>query len=287
MSKAAALADIAHYFDRGSFVADLARRIALRTESQRTAPVAVLRAYLEQELTPALEAIGFACTLLPNPVPGAGDFLYAERIEDPLLPTVLSYGHGDVVFGMTGKWHGGRSPWTLARDGDRLYGRGAADNKGQHSINIAALAAVVARRGRLGFNCKLLVETGEEVGSPGLKELCRAEQARLRADVFIASDGPRVSADRPTIFLGNRGAFNFDLRVDLREGAHHSGNWGGALANPAIVLAHALASITTASGRILVDGWLPNELPQRVRDLVRDLEIGEGDGGPADRSRLG
>ena len=280
MSKAAALADIADYFDRGAFVADLTRRVAFPTESQGTAPIAALRAYLEQELTPAMDGMGFRCALLPNPARGAGDFLYAERIEGPDLPTVLSYGHGDVVFGMAEKWREGLSPWALVRDGDRLYGRGTADNKGQHSINIAALAAVLARRGRLGFNCKLLVETGEEVGSPGLKELCIAESERLHADVFIASDGPRVSAERPTIFLGNRGAFNFDMRVDLRKGAHHSGNWGGALANPAIVLAHALASITTSSGQVLVDGWLPSDLPRRIRDLVRGLEVGEGDGGP-------
>jgi acetylornithine deacetylase/succinyl-diaminopimelate desuccinylase-like protein len=181
---------------------------------------------------------------------------------------------------MEGKWRDGLSPWTLTRDGDRLYGRGTADNKGQHSINITALGAVIETRGRLGFNCKFLIETGEEIGSPGLREFCVLERERLRADVLIGSDGPRVGADRPTIFLGTRGALNFDLSLNLREGSHHSGNWGGALANPGIILAHALASITTSKGKILVDGWLPPELPKRVSQLVRDLAIGEGGDGP-------
>jgi acetylornithine deacetylase/succinyl-diaminopimelate desuccinylase-like protein len=225
--------------------------------------------------------LGFACELWANPVAGAGDFLYAERIEDPTRPTVLTYGHGDVVPGMEGRWRDGLVPWTLAQEGDRLYGRGTADNKGQHSINIAGLAAVIAARGRLGFNCKLLIETGEESGSPGLRPLCERERERLRADVFIASDGPRVAAERPTIFLGSRGSFNFEMTVALREGSHHSGNWGGALANPAVILAHALAGLTSPRGQILVDGWLPNELPPRVRELVRDLAIGAGDEGPA------
>jgi acetylornithine deacetylase/succinyl-diaminopimelate desuccinylase-like protein len=275
-----ALEHAAAYFDGGNFVADLARRVAIPTESQADVQLDVMRAYLGDEVAPSLERAGFTWRIWDNPNPRAGGFLYAERIEDASLPTVLTYGHGDVVMGMEGRWRDGLSPWTLVREGDRLYGRGSADNKGQHLINIAALEAVIAARGKLGFNCKVLIETGEEAGSPGLHEVCVRERATLAADVFIGSDGPRITAERPTIFLGNRGAFNFEATVDLREGSHHSGNWGGALANPAVILAHALASITSATGQILVEGWLPRELPQRVRELVRDLAIGEGDDSP-------
>jgi acetylornithine deacetylase/succinyl-diaminopimelate desuccinylase-like protein len=100
----------------------------------------------------------------------------------------------------------------------------------------------------------------------------------LRADVLIASDGPRLRADRPTIFLGSRGAFNFDLGVELREGAHHSGNWGGLLANPGIVLANAIASMVDARGRILVAGLQPPPISQSVRRALADIEPGEPDG---------
>src|SRR3546814_14420354 len=92
-----------------------------------------------------------------------------------------------------------------------------------------ALETVNAERGHLGFNSKFMIETGEENGSAGVREVIEANSADFGADVFIASDGPRVSPDRPTITLGNRGARNFDLVVDMREGGHHSGNWGGLL----------------------------------------------------------
>ncbi|MEK7361570.1 MAG: M20/M25/M40 family metallo-hydrolase, partial [Pseudomonadota bacterium] len=107
-----------------------------------------------------------------------GPFLFAERIEDSGLPTVLSYGHGDVIRGQAEQWRAGLDPWVLTRDGDRLYGRGSADNKGQHSINLGALEAVLKARGRLGFNVKMLIETGEETGSPGLRLLCEQNKQR-------------------------------------------------------------------------------------------------------------
>jgi acetylornithine deacetylase/succinyl-diaminopimelate desuccinylase-like protein len=98
--------------------------------------------------------------------------------------------------------------------------------------------------------------------------------------VLIASDGPRVDPDRPTIYLGTRGAMNFDLSVDLREGAHHSGNWGGLLANPGIILAHGIASIASARGRIQIAEWLPVRIPEPVRDALRGLAISGGDHAP-------
>src|SRR5439155_229273 len=131
---------------------------------------------------------------------------------------------------------------------------------------------------RLGFNAKLLIETGEEVGSPGLHAACEQHAAALRADVLIASDGPRLSSGRPTIFLGSRGAFNFDLRVELREGSHHSGNWGGLLANPGTMLANAIAALVDARGRILVDALRPAPIPASVRRALAVIEPGEPDG---------
>src|SRR5690606_31816010 len=120
---------------------------------------------------------------------------------------------------------------------DRWYGRGIADNKGQHAVNITALRAVIETRGSLGFNAKFLIEMGEEMGSPGLRGLCAENRELLRADILIGSDGPRLSAERPTIFLGSRGGVLIDLTINAREGSHHSGNWGGLLADPAIQLA--------------------------------------------------
>jgi acetylornithine deacetylase/succinyl-diaminopimelate desuccinylase-like protein len=277
--RAAAIAAAQAWFDGGAFAAELARRVAYRTESQRADAGPQLRAYLADEIGPSLAALGFAWRLADNPVAAAGPFLIAERHEGDALPTVLMYGHGDVVLGYDAQWRAPLAPFALTIDGDRWYGRGTADNKGQHTINLAALGQVLAARGRLGFNVKLLMETGEETGSPGLRALCEREAAALAADVFIASDGPRLNAARATLFLGSRGAFNFDLDVALRDGGHHSGNWGGLLANPGTILANAIASLVDARGRILVDALRPPPIPASVRAALSAIVPGEP-GGP-------
>ncbi|WP_456316749.1 M20/M25/M40 family metallo-hydrolase [Teichococcus aestuarii] len=97
-------------------------------------------------------------------------------------------------------------PWALTDKGDRWYGRGTADNKGQHALNLAALEAVLAERGgRLGANVKLVLEMAEERGSKGLRAFVAAQAEALKADALIASDGPRVEPGLPTIATGTRG----------------------------------------------------------------------------------
>jgi acetylornithine deacetylase/succinyl-diaminopimelate desuccinylase-like protein len=278
MSRAASIARVHNYFDGGEFLADLRRRVAIPSTSQEPERAGALRAYLADEMVPSLTPLGFVSRILDNPL--GPPFLVAERIEDPDLLTVLIYGHGDTIRGLDDQWRPGLSPWVTTVEGTRIYGRGTADNKGQHSINIAALAAVLAERGCLGFNAKILIEMGEEVGSGGLRELCvKHKDELLRADLLIASDGPRIAPDRPTLFLGARGGYLIDLLVDLREGAHHSGNWGGLLANPGIILAHALACITDMRGTIQVPEWRP-PLPQAVRRLLAGVEVDGGGNGP-------
>ena len=280
MSRKGAIRRIGEYFESDGFFDDLARRVAIHTESQEPDQRPELYRYLRDEMQPYLEPLGFACEIHENPVERGGPFLVATRREGDDRPTVMSYGHGDVVRGYDDQWRDGLDPWTLQKVGARWYGRGSADNKGQHTINLAAMAAVIEERGELGFNAVILIETGEENGSPGLREFCAANKALFEADVFIASDGPRLAPERPTIFMGSRGVFNFDLSVSLREGGHHSGNWGGLLANPGVILAHALASITTATGEILVPEWRPPPIPNSVRNAVSKLEIEGGENAP-------
>ena len=271
-----ALARAAAHFDGGAFIDDLARMVAIPTESQEPERHAELRRYLVEEIGPALERQAYRWQVYDNPDPRGGPFLVAERIEDPALPTLLTYGHGDVVRGLPEQWRDGLEPWRIVRDGDRYYGRGTADNKGQHAIIMAALATVLAERGRHGFNSKLLIETSEEVGSPGLDAFCAANTDLLAADLFLASDGPRMKPERPDLKLGNRGAVSFELIVSLREGSRHSGHWGGVLEDPGITLAHALATITTAKGRILIPDWLPKEIPASVRDALAGFVVDPG-----------
>src|SRR5258707_60896 len=166
MSRDRAIAHAERYFDEGGFFADLARRVAIPTESQNPERGADLRRYLSGEMQSSFERLGFRCRIFENPIAQYGPFLVAERIEDPALVTILSYGHGDVIRGQDATWKRGRCPGTKNRGGVGLVGRGTADNKGQHSINLGAVAAAIAARGCLGFNLKILIETGEEVGSP-------------------------------------------------------------------------------------------------------------------------
>lgn len=282
MSREQALARVWQTFDDGDFQRQLAARVAVRSESQETGREAELRRYLTDFIIPDIERLGFTWEIVDNPVAGFGPFLLAERIESEADLTLLTYGHGDVVRGYDEQWREGLSPWQIVVEGERWYGRGTADNKGQHTINLAALAGVIeARDGKLGYNVKLILEMGEETGSPGLKAVCEAYRERLAADLFIASDGPRLSAESPTLFLGSRGSFNFDLRLRARDGAHHSGNWGGVLSNPATRLANAWATLVDARGRILIEGLRPPAIPQSVRDAVASLEVGATPGDPA------
>ncbi|MBX9776815.1 MAG: M20 family metallopeptidase [Xanthobacteraceae bacterium] len=281
MSRAGAIARAHAYFDDGTFVSDLRRRVAIPSSSQEPERAAVLRTYLDDEIVPSLVPLGFICRVFDNPTGAAPPLLVAERIEDSRLVTVLVYGHGDTIRGLDDLWREGLSPWSIVVEGDRIYGRGTADNKGQHSVNIGAIAAVLKERGRLGFNVKFLIEMSEEYGSVGLREFCEQHKdGALKADLLIASDGPRIAPDRPTMFLGARGAHLIDMIVDFREGGHHSGNWGGLLANPGIVLAQAIACITDAQGAIKVPEWRP-PLPQSVRRVLQGVEVDAGQDGPA------
>ncbi|WP_439577292.1 M20/M25/M40 family metallo-hydrolase [Elioraea sp.] len=253
-------------FDSGRYLAHLRRLVAMPTESQMPDRLPDLVRYCAETLPGVLDGMGFETAVLENPEAGRGPAMLSSRIEDPALPSVLIYGHGDVVRGLAGRWRDGRDPWSVTVAGDFWFGRGTVDKKGQHLIAIEALRAVLAERGRLGFNAKVFVETGEEVGSPGMRALLRRDHSRLAADVFIGLDGPRQTTFMPELKLGARGGVAFDLVVRLREGAHHSGHWGGVLADPGFILAHALATVVTPKGRIRVPGWVPAEVPASVRD---------------------
>jgi acetylornithine deacetylase/succinyl-diaminopimelate desuccinylase-like protein len=273
MTRTEAIAHAHRQFQSGEFLAELNDRVSYRTESQNAERGDALRAYLTEEMQPAFSRLDFTTKLIESPS-GKSPFLLAEYRENASAPTVLMYGHGDVVDGMVGEWRDGIDPWRTTRIGNRVYGRGTADNKGQHSINLAALRAVrEARGGKLGFNAKFIIEMGEEIGSPDLGPVCQTHRDELKADLFLGSDGPRLAAERPTVFLGCRGGIRIHLDVKLREGAHHSGNWGGVLANPATILANAIATLVDGNGRLKLEQLKPPRLTNQIRSLLADVEI--------------
>jgi acetylornithine deacetylase/succinyl-diaminopimelate desuccinylase-like protein len=279
-SRDAAIARALTFFDQGGFQDLLGRLVAIPSTSQEPEGAPALTRYLEDGMRPWLSRLGFEVRIHPNPEPGFGPILVATRIEDPALPTALLYGHGDTVRGLEDQWHGGLKPWAVTDAGDRWYGRGTADNKGQHAINLAALEAVLAERGgKLGANVKLVLEMAEERGSKGLAAFVAAHRTELAADALIASDGPRVEPGLATIATGTRGTFHFDLVVKLREGGVHSGHWGGLTRDPAILLSHTIAAIADRDGRILVRDWLPaGGVPAPVRAVLDGCPVGGGEG---------
>ncbi|MCX7560411.1 M20 family metallopeptidase [Sulfitobacter sp. F26204] len=282
MTRDSAIEAVTDYFEKGTFQSELATLVSHPTESQIPDAAPALRRYLVEVIQPRLEKIGFSTEILENPDPRGGPLLIGERHEAENLPTILTYGHGDVIRAQEGMWREGLAPFQLVEEGDRLYGRGTADNKVQHLINIAALEAVLAVRGSLGFNVRIVLEMSEEVGSSGLADVFRSHKDRLTADVLIASDGPRLQPDVATIFMGSRGGVTFDLELTLREGAHHSGNWGGLLADPALIMAHALATITDRRGQIQIAEWRPDSLTDDVRQALDGLPVTGGDGPEVD-----
>lgn len=272
-TRESAIREAQAYFDDGSFIDDLARLVEVPTVSQDPEAMPVLHQYLRDYIAPYLAEDGFTCEFFDNPEPDGTPLMIAERHEDDALPTVLVYGHGDVVPGQEDMWRDGLGPWKPVVEENRIYGRGTADNKGQHWINFTALRTVLRARGSLGFNCKVLMEMGEERGSYGLGRFCEIHKDRLAADVLIASDGPRLNSETPTVMLGSRGSMNLTLSVKLRDGAYHSGNWGGIIKDPGILLTQAIASITDKRGQIRIPEWRPTSLTPAVRAALANCPV--------------
>ena len=266
-----ALENSNNWFTDGKFFDKLSSLVNIVTDSKNAVSVDDLTSYYTDGLSDILTELGVQTEIIDNPIKGGPPFLIGKRIESSELKTILLYGHGDTVPLQEGQWFEEIIPNELKVIGDKIYGRGVADNKGQHLINLLALLSVLKIRKKLGFNLKIVFEMGEEIGSPGLFDLCEKYKDYFKSDVLIASDGPRVAVDVPTVFLGSRGAINFELEAKYREGAHHSGNWGGVLRDPGVRLSHALSIITDKYGKILIENWKPTSLSVEVRDRLHSL----------------
>jgi len=271
----------ARYVDSGDFEIDLGRLVSYPSESSTPEGRIALKSYLDEVIEPMLASLGCSVERHDSWNDGLNSIVVGTRHEGADLPTVLCYGHADVVNGQVDHWSAGRNPWKLSPEGDRWYGRGTADNKGQHWINLVALRLILQERGELGFNLVFLLEGAEEIGSPDLADFAAANRDALRADVFIGSDGPRLSAETPTVFLGARGGISFELVADLRDSAYHSGNWGGLLRNPATTIAAAVESLVDGHGRIKLPALLPDTLPASVTATLAAVDLVANPGDPA------
>ena len=193
-----------------------------------------------EHLAAAALAAGFThAEVLPT---GGHPAVYAELVTDPALPTALVYGHHDVQpVDPLDEWVS--PPFEpQVRDG-ALYARGAVDDKGQVWMHLKAVEAHLRVRGRLPLNLKLIVEGEEEIGSMHFDALVDRERERLAADVAVVSDTPIFGRGVPSLCTGLRGLANVEVEVSGPALDLHSGNFGGAVANPAEVLARMLAAL--------------------------------------------
>ena len=190
---------------------------------------------------------------------------YGDWVHAPDAPTMLLYGHYDVQpVDPLNLWESPPFEATI-RDGE-IYARGAADDKGQVFMHFKAIEAHMTQRGRLPINVKVIIEGEEEVGSVNLDRFVESERDRLKADVVVISDSAMFDRGVPSICYSLRGLVYCQIDVRGTSSDLHSGVFGGAVANPNMVLAQMLAQMKDRGGRVKVPGFY---------DAVRPLEDAE------------
>jgi acetylornithine deacetylase/succinyl-diaminopimelate desuccinylase-like protein len=179
--------------------------------------------------------------------------VYGEKIIDPNLPTVLVYGHYDVQpadpFEL---WE--TPPFEPQIRNEKIYARGASDDKGQMYMHIKAFE-ILMKTNTLPCNVKFMIEGEEEVGSPNLGPFIKDNQDRLKADFIMVSDTSMLSLENPTITTGLRGLSYMEVEVTGPNRDLHSGVYGGAVANPINILTKMIASLQDDNNRITIPGF--------------------------------
>lgn len=219
--------------------------------------------------------------------PTAGHpIVYGEKIVDPKLPTILVYGHYDVQPpDPLELWH--TPPFEpVIRDG-KIFARGACDDKGQFYMHVKAFE-VMMQTGGLPCNVKFMIEGEEEIGSDNLGQFVKENKERLKADVILISDTSMISLENPSIETGLRGLSYVEVFVEGPNRDLHSGVYGGAVANPATVLAKLIASLHDENNRITIPGFYDdvveltpeerealNKAPFDIEEYKEDLGVEE------------
>jgi len=187
-------------------------------------------------------------------IPTAGNpVVFGEKIIHPDLPTILVYGHYDVMpVDPIDLWESHPFKPEI-RDG-RIYARGADDDKGQAFMQAKAFEVMV-NTGTLPCNVKFMIEGEEEIGSPSMADFCAANKEKLASDIILVSDTGMISMDCPSITVGLRGLAFMQVEITGPNKDLHSGLFGGAVANPINILAKMIASLTDENGKITIPGF--------------------------------
>jgi len=184
--------------------------------------------------------------------------VYAEKIIDPNFPTVLVYGHYDVQPADPYElWD--HPPFEPIVKNDRIYARGACDDKGQMYMHVKAFEAMMETNA-LTCNVKFMIEGEEEVGSDNLEAFIKEEKQKLSADVILISDTSIINNDTPSITVGLRGLSYLEVEVTGPNKDLHSGVYGGAVANPINILTKLIADMQDEEGRITLPGFYDDVL---------------------------
>ncbi|HBG41645.1 MAG TPA: dipeptidase [Porphyromonadaceae bacterium] len=193
---------------------------------------------------------------------------YGEKIIDPKAPTVLVYGHMDVMpVDPLELWN--TDPFEPVVKDKKIWARGADDDKGQSFMHAKAFEYLV-QSGKLRCNVKFLIEGEEEIGSPNLPKFCKKNKKLLKTDVILVSDTSMIAPDVPSITTGLRGLAYWQVEITGPNVDLHSGIYGGAVANPINVLAKMIAQTLDDEGRILIPGFYDDvvEVSKEERSLM-------------------
>jgi len=215
--------------------------------------------------------------------------VYGEKIIDEKLPTVLVYGHYDVQPPDPYElWDS--PPFEPVISNDKIYARGACDDKGQMYMHVKAFETMIATE-NLSCNVKFMIEGEEEVGSDNLGIFVKENKERLSADVILVSDTAMISLDNPSITTGLRGLSYLEVEVTGPNRDLHSGVYGGAVANPINVLCSMIDSLKDENNHITIPGFYNkvqelseeqrktiNKAPFVEEDYKKDLDINEVEG---------
>ncbi|MDR2232213.1 MAG: dipeptidase [Tannerella sp.] len=209
-------------------------------------------------------------------MPTAGHpVVYAERIISSEAPTVLVYGHYDVMPPEPLEFWKSAPFEPEVRDG-MVYARGADDDKGQALIQVKGFETAL-RNGLLTCNVKFIIEGEEEIGSPSLEAFCEAHREMLKADVILVSDTTMVSEETVSLTTGLRGIAYWEMEVTGPNRDLHSGHFGGAVANPLNVLCNMLSGILDEDGRITIPHFYDDveELPRDEKEMLAQVPFDE------------
>jgi len=227
-------------------------------------------------LTQRLERWGFAAEVHPTT---SHPIVYAEIGPKDARATWLLYGHYDV-YPADEKQEGWRTkPFEPVVEGDRIWGRGAGDNKGQHLAMLSAIAMWRELHGELPVRVKVILEGDEETGSKPLPAFVEANRDRLGADFCCYSDGPMFPNDQPVLLMGVRGNLGLEFVSRGAKRNLHSGNFGGVAPNPTLELMHLFAEMVDRDGRLQVPGaaYEEIEVAPADREAVRRLPLDHDD----------